>query len=547
MPTIPTTPRLSLLVLSLIKMSTASGHRSRLLLAACDHRCAFSSLRDAERTPACLSIRAEFLPESTWRREAESHARRIRDLLSPGTIGARSSLDPRHPIYNFLVEYYGIKGSKGVRRLTRWCPPPPAWRSCRDSMSEGNLIELEVSLSGEGAWEEASASASSAMAAGVFLENASMQDIASGTLHLRGATFIHQEKKHSADQVAGILYCPKLYFGQKHGDLACGTKCTGDNNASRMPHEAASAFLWYRTLLKNTLRSDPILYCHGMHEWAMLYNPDPSSTPPPSGKYQSHLSLRIPQCVINEQVERKGVRCTHIDALRFFAPEARKWNWYGSLEDLSQEERACGTVAKRNVEEHLSSARDATSRPRDDDDPRSMRRSASTVLTRTDQLHLEQKACLHANMDLFKIAWRLQPFVSSTLLTEALAVALQARTLDVEASPYDVTGYHGLCWSHDVNVAESGEIGVPCGTMPLGAVEVETEEGRKEYRRRQAQVMQRGEVVRKKLVRAYSDFLMEVFGIEEDESGEFYDAVRGQKIQSFNTEQVMNCDALQSR
>lgn len=290
----------------------------------------------------------------------------------------------------------------------------------------------------------------------------------------------------------------------------------------------------------------------GMHEWAMLYNPDLSSTPPPSSRYQSHLSLRIPQRVINEQVERKGVRCTHIDALRFFAPEARKWNWYGSLEDLSREEQQCGMVAKRNVEEHLSSARDATSRPRDDDrrdedDTRSMRRSASSVLTRTDQLHLEQKACLHANMDLFKIAWRLQPFVSSTLLTEALAVALQARTLDVEASPYDVTGYHGLRWSHDVNIAESDEIGVPCGTMPLGAVEVETEEGRKEYRRRQAEVMVRGEVVREKLLRAYSEFLMEVFGIEEDESGEFYDAVRGQKIQSLNVEKVMNDDALQSR
>jgi hypothetical protein len=94
---------------------------------------------------------------------------------------------------------------------------------------------------------------------------------------------------------------------------------------------------------------------------------------------------------------------------------------------------------------------------------------------------------------------------------------------------------------------ESGEILMPCGTKSLGAVEVETEEGRKEYQRRQAEVMRRGEVVRKKLLQAYSDFLKGVFGIEEDESGEFYDVVRGQKLQSFNTEQVMNDEALKSR
>jgi hypothetical protein len=37
----------------------------------------------------------------------------------------------------------------------------------------------------------------------------------------------------------------------------------GEENASRIPHKAESAFLWYRTLLKNTPRSDPILYCRG--------------------------------------------------------------------------------------------------------------------------------------------------------------------------------------------------------------------------------------------------------------------------------------------
>jgi len=245
-----------------------------------------------------------------------------------------------------------------------------------------------------------------------------------------------------------------------------------------------------------------------MHEWAMLYNPDTSSPPPPSSKYQSHLSLRIPQKIINEQVERKGVRCTHIDALRFFAPEARKWNWYGSLDDLSKEERCIGVQAKNNVEKLLMTSSQSTPQ------------SANTILTRSDQLHLEQKACLHANMDLFKIAWRLQPFICSEVLTEALTVALQARTLDVEASPYNVNGYVGLDWTdEDDNVVNYTEI--PRGTIQLGAVMIETEDGRKEYQRRQIQVMKRGESVRQKLLKSYNEFLKGVFDIDHEETCKF--------------------------
>jgi hypothetical protein len=128
-------------------------------------------------------------------------------------------------------------------------------------------------------------------------------------------------------------------------------------------------------------------------------------------------------------------------------------------------------------------------------------------------------------MDLFKIAWRLQPFISPTILAEALTAALQARTLDVEASPYDVSDYVGLDWNKDEN-----KTGMPLGTVRLGAVKIESEEGRKEYQRRQLQVMKRGEVVRAKLLRAYDHFLKGVFNINQDETGEFYNAERGQRI-----------------
>ena len=34
------------------------------------------------------------------------------------------ALDPIHPVYNFLIEYYGLKRRKGTRRLGRWSPDP---------------------------------------------------------------------------------------------------------------------------------------------------------------------------------------------------------------------------------------------------------------------------------------------------------------------------------------------------------------------------------------------------------------------------------------
>jgi hypothetical protein len=109
------------------------------------------------------------------------------------------------------------------------------------------------------------------------------------------------------------------------------------------------------------------------------------------------------------------------------------------------------------------------------------------VLHRLDQLRLEQPACVHAHMDLLKLAIKLQPFCNAALLQRVLHVALQARSLDVAASPYDATKYG------------------------VGIVPIETEEGRLEYRTRQAELMHQAEPVRQDLLTAYNDFLSAAF------------------------------------
>lgn len=108
-------------------------------------------------------------------------------------------------------------------------------------------------------------------------------------------------------------------------------------------------------------------------------------------------------------------------------------------------------------------------------------------LSRDDQIRLEQPACVHAHMDLLKLALKLTPFGDPQLLQSALEVALEARKLDVAASPYDASAYG------------------------VGVVPIDTPEGRSQYREEQLKLMKRVEPVRKSLLGAYSNLLKIAF------------------------------------
>jgi hypothetical protein len=471
--------------------------------------------------------------EHTWRKAAKDHMIQIRTLLQPGLTSKHhhlnsgsyrqqqqqhhrstsdeddddwvTAMDPENPIYNFLIEYYGLKGSKGVRKLIRWAPSPAllllsqhksnssTWKEHnhhhhhhpnqlheqqqhqqqqRQHNTEGsitmieNMDELiaasELYIKKSTAIGDRPSSATSSLkntrVGGILLEGATIDDFAS-TLHLRGAHILHPNE-HSSGR-SGVVYSPRLFFqtqleqsennggtitssssGARGVDID-GTTTTSTNNKVRSAvSRMVSPFLWYQSILANTLQADPILHCYGLHEWAMQYRPV-GAPPPPSGKYQKHLPLRVGQDVLNETVERKGVSCTHIDALRFFTNDALPLNKYGG---------------------------DPTTRP----------------LDRADQRRLEQPACVHAHMDLLKMVLKLQPFCDSNLLVRVLAVALEARKLDVSASPYDATHYG------------------------LGVIPIETMEGRMEYKLQQTHLMKLAEPIRKDLLGAYNLLLLDL-------------------------------------
>lgn len=179
--------------------------------------------------------------------------------------------------------------------------------------------------------------------------------------------------------------------------------------------------LWIRELLEATRDRAPNFACHGLHEWAMVYR----------GKEVRHektLKLRLPQTEIDALVESRAICCSHHDAFRFFAHEARPLN-------------------------HLQ----------------------PTLETR---ISLEQPACLHANMDLYKWAAKAMPWAGSDLLLDCFELAVDLRDLDMRASPYDLSG-----WGRK-------------------AVRIETPEGRRIYENEQKSLSAKAQPLRERLIGA---------------------------------------------
>ncbi|WP_255506844.1 3-methyladenine DNA glycosylase [Mycolicibacterium sp. 018/SC-01/001] len=173
-------------------------------------------------------------------------------------------------------------------------------------------------------------------------------------------------------------------------------------------------------LLSATASRPPRFSCFGMHEWAMVYR----STQVRHGT----VPLRLGPAGTDAVVESMPLRCSHFDAYRFFTSAAA---------------------------------------------PRNARR-----LTRATQVLEEQPGCVHAGMDLYKWAAKLGPLIESSLLLDCFELALDARVLDMRASPYDLRDF---------------------GFTPI---RVETASGRAQYAAAQEAVTVRAAPLRARLIDA---------------------------------------------
>ena len=175
-----------------------------------------------------------------------------------------------------------------------------------------------------------------------------------------------------------------------------------------------------RRLLEATVSRPARLGCFGLHEWAMVYRAGED------GIRHEQVPLRLGQSGTDQVVERHQIACSHFDAFRFFTPDA----------------------VSRNALQP----------------------------TRESQVDLEQPGCRHAGMDTYKWATKLSPLVPSDLTMDCFDLAKEIRLLDMQASPYDLSGH---------------------GVEP---VPIETAAGKAAYVERQRVFAQRSNVLRRRLL-----------------------------------------------
>jgi hypothetical protein len=150
--------------------------------------------------------------------------------------------------------------------------------------------------------------------------------------------------------------------------------------------ERGDTVRWVRGFLAATASRPPSFGCFGLHEWAMVYRDGVTRR-----DHRHPLPLRLGADGTDAVVESHRITCSHIDAFRFFTPEARERN--------------------------------------------------ALAPTRETQVAMEQPGCLHAAMDCYKWALKLGPAVPGELLLDALELAREIRYTDMQASPYDVSAY----------------------------------------------------------------------------------------------------------
>ena len=314
------------------------------------------------------------LAPGAWRARARAHRERIARRTDP--LVALRMRGEKHPVQDFLFGYY----THSPAALQRWHPGAGVvLADCDGAAAAAEAAELGTAPRGE--WK-----------------------------HWR---------RIEAGEAPGVVL-----EGREVGGWAV--------DVPAFLADRASGAAFTRELLARTAERAPRLGCFGLHEWAMAYRSDVH------GVRHSQLPLRLGAAGTDAVVEGSRIRCTHFDAFRFFAPEARGLN----------------------------------------------EGEGGVLPTREGMREMEQPGCLHAGMDLYKWAYKLVPLVDSDLLADCFDLAWDIRRLDMEASPYDLTGVDDLS----------------DGVGGYEAVRIEEPAGRAEYARRQREFAERGQALRTRLL-----------------------------------------------
>jgi hypothetical protein len=199
-----------------------------------------------------------------------------------------------------------------------------------------------------------------------------------------------------------------------------------------LPAHRREFVAWLRGML-TAMRQRPAFFgCYGLHEWAMVYRQTVEEV------RHNAYPLRFSPEELAEIIEASAICCSHFDAFRFFTMPARPLN--------------------------------------------------KLQPSRADTSQLEQRGCLHANMDLYRWAFKLAPFTPSELVADCFELARDIREIDMRASPYDLRA------------------------LGFAPIPIETPAGRADYEYYQRAFATRGEPLRERLI-ALCDRLLAVANV----------------------------------
>lgn len=191
-------------------------------------------------------------------------------------------------------------------------------------------------------------------------------------------------------------------------------------NLASLPGKRRDFVQWLLGLLRAVQQRPAFFGCYGLHEWAMVYRQTPEQV------RHARWPLRVSPDELTSIVESNTLCCTHFDAYRFFTEPARPLNRH--------------------------------------------------ALTREAAPRQEQRGCLHANMDLYKWAFKLAPYTPSALVADCFALAWDIREIDMRASPYDLR------------------------QLGFEPIPIETAPGRAHYELLQREFCTRGDPLRQRLI-----------------------------------------------
>ncbi|QRO88041.1 3-methyladenine DNA glycosylase [Kytococcus sedentarius] len=180
----------------------------------------------------------------------------------------------------------------------------------------------------------------------------------------------------------------------------------------------------WHDILKATANRPARFGCFGLHEWAMVHGLEADD------RRHGGVPLRLGREGTDAVTESHTIACSHFDAYRFFTDSSRGLN----------------TLSPGPA----------------------------------DRTEYEQPGCLHATMDLYKVAATLGPLAPGELLVDCLELARDVRELDMRASPYDLRD-----WGYE-------------------PVRIETPEGKAAYVAAQRGFSERGQALRARLVQVTS-------------------------------------------